>query len=238
MTVLVVGATGATGRLLVKQLLARGQRVKVIVRSPDRLPTDVRDHPSLSIVQAAVLDLTDDEMQQLVQGRTAIASCLGHTMSLRGIYGAPRRLVTEATRRLCKAAQATRPAHPVRFVLMNTTGNNQPDESLSFAERCVLGLVRLLLPPHRDNEEAAAYLRDHVDDAEIEWVAVRPDSLVDEDGPTAYEVHPAPTRSPIFNAGKTSRINVAQLMAELMLDEATWDRWKGQMPVIYNKEHA
>ncbi|MCK5157279.1 MAG: SDR family oxidoreductase, partial [Spirochaetales bacterium] len=38
MTILVVGATGATGQLLVKQLLNRGQNVKVIVRSPEKLP--------------------------------------------------------------------------------------------------------------------------------------------------------------------------------------------------------
>lgn len=38
MTVLVLGATGATGRLLVRQLLDRGLKVKAIVRSPDRIP--------------------------------------------------------------------------------------------------------------------------------------------------------------------------------------------------------
>ena len=38
MTVLVVGASGATGRLLVKQLLDRGLKVKAIVRAPDKLP--------------------------------------------------------------------------------------------------------------------------------------------------------------------------------------------------------
>lgn len=245
MTVLVVGATGATGRLLVKQLLDRGQHVKVIVRAPGRLPDEVKDHPAVSIIHAAVLDLTDGEMQAHVAGCKAMASCLGHTMNLRGIYGAPRRLVTDATRRLCQAVEATRPAPPVdasrpappvRFVLMNTTGNSQPDEPISFAERCVLGLVRSLLPPHADNEQAAAYLRDHTDEAAgIEWVAVRPDSLIDKDEVTDYEVHSAPTRSAIFDAGKTNRINVAHFMADLILDDATWDRWKGRMPVIYNK---
>ncbi len=33
MTTLVVGASGATGRLLIEQLLNRSQNVKVIVRS-------------------------------------------------------------------------------------------------------------------------------------------------------------------------------------------------------------
>jgi len=38
MTTLVLGASGATGRQLVEQLLNRGQKVKVIVRSPEKLP--------------------------------------------------------------------------------------------------------------------------------------------------------------------------------------------------------
>lgn len=38
MTTLVVGASGATGRQLVDQLLNMGQSVKVIVRSPEKLP--------------------------------------------------------------------------------------------------------------------------------------------------------------------------------------------------------
>jgi len=41
----------------------------------------------------------------------------------------------------------------------------------------------------------------------IESVVVRPDSLIDSDFVTDYEVHVSPTRCAIFDAGKTSRIN-------------------------------
>ena len=51
MTTLVVGASGATGRLLVEQLLNRGQNVKVIVRSPDKLPEVLKNHDHLSVIQ-------------------------------------------------------------------------------------------------------------------------------------------------------------------------------------------
>ena len=72
-------------------------------------------------------------------------------------------------------------------------------------------------------------------DSFINWVAVRPDSLVDENKVTEYEVYPSPIRSAIFNAGTTSRINVGHFMAELITDNDLWNRWKGQMPVIYDK---
>ncbi len=125
---------------------------------------------------------------------------------------------------------------------MNTTGNRNRDleEAISFGEKCVIGLIRLLVPPHRDNEQAADYLRIQIgqQDRAIEWAAVRPDTLINEDEVTEYEVHPSPTRSAIFDAGKTSRINVGHFMAELITDDELWNRWKGQMPVIYIKESS
>lgn len=239
MTTLVVGATGKTGRLLVEQLLARGEGVRTIVRSPDKPSDTLRENPLLSVVHGNVLDMSDEDLCRHVNGCSAVASCLGHNMNWRGVYGAPRRLVADTTRRLCDAITAGSPEHPVRFVLMNTAGNSNRDinEPVSFSERCVIGTIRLLLPPHADNEEAADYLRTHVgqNDRTIEWAVVRPDSLVNEEHITDYEVHPSPTRSAIFNAGETSRINVAHFMADLVTDLDPWPRWKGQMPVIYNK---
>ena len=239
MTTLVVGASGATGRLLVEQLINRGENVRAIVRTPERLPDALKNNDQVTIIRAAILDLGDEEIAQHVHGCTAIASCLGHTISWKGIYGAPRRLVTDATRRLCSAVRANMSNHPVKFVLMNTAGNSNRDlrESVSFGQRCVISLLRVLLPPHVDNEQAADYLRTHIgrNDTTIEWAAVRPDTLVDEGSVSVYEVHPSPIRSALFNAGTTSRINVAHFMADLITDNETWIRWKGQMPVIYNK---
>ncbi len=239
MNSLIVGATGATGRLLTNELLKRGQFVKVIVRSPDKLPAVIRNHANLSVIQAAVLDLSDAELAQHVQGCDAVASCLGHNMSLKGIYGQPRKLVTDATRRLCGAVRANRPEKPIKFVLMNTTGNRNRDldEPVSFSEKFVVGLLGLLLPPQADNEQAAEYLRSEVgqNDKLIEWAAVRPDNLIDADEVTAYDVYPSPMRSAIFDAGQTSRINVGHFMADLITEADIWQKWRGQMPVVYNK---
>lgn len=238
MTTLVVGASGATGQLLVQQLLSRGQNVKVIVRSPDKLPERFMNHGSLSVIRASILSLNVAEMAQHVKGCDAVASCLGHNMNFKGIYGRPRSLVADATHRLCEAIKANSPDAATRFVLMNTTGNSNRDldETVSFGQQCVIGLVRLLLPPHVDNEKAADYLRIKIgqNDRAIEWVVVRPDSLINASEVSEYEVHFSPTRSAIFDAGVTSRINVGHFMAELITDDDTWNKWKGQMPVIYN----
>lgn len=238
MTTLITGATGATGRLLTEILLDRGTRVKAVVRSPEKLPERIRNHVNLTLIHAGILELSDAEMARHVEGCDALASCLGHNLTFKGIYGQPRRLVTDAARRLCEAVRANRPGKQIKYVLMNTAGNRNRDldEPVSFGERSMIGLLRLALPPHVDNEQAAEYLRTQIgqNDPHIAWAVVRPDTLTDEEDVTPYEVHPSPVRSALFNPGKTSRINVAHFMADLITDEDVWARWQGQMPVVYN----
>ena len=238
MKVFIAGSSGATGQKLTAQLLERGHQVVTVVRSANGLPDDIRNHSNISVTQASLLDLTDTQLQELLKECDAVASCLGHNMSFKGMYGHPRRLVADATRRLCEVVRANQPQKPVKFVLMNTVGNHNPDVDapLSFGEKVVIGLLRVLLPPQADNEAAANYLRTQINGNKsmIEWSAVRPDSLLDEDTVTEYTLHPSPTRSPIFDPGKTSRINVGHFMAKLITNDATWQQWKGQMPVIYN----
>jgi hypothetical protein len=238
MKTLVVGASGATGSQLVEQLLEHGQQVKAVLRSPEKLPEHWKNNTQLEIIPASILALSDQEMRNLVSDCSSVASYPGHNMDLKGVFGQPRKLVTDATRRLCNAIKANEPSTPIKFVLMNTTGNSNRDlnEPISFAQKCVIGLLRLLLPPHVDNEAAADYLRCEVGQKNsfIEWTAVRPDGLSDEDAVTDYTIHPSPTRNAIFNAGKISRINIGHLMAKLITDVNLWNKWKGQMPVIYS----
>lgn len=238
MTTLVVGANGATGKQLVEQLLNRGQSVRVMVRSFSKIPTTWDNNDKVAIIKANISEISIEEMANHIKDCQAIASCLGHNLTLRGIFGKPRKLVADAVGLLCAAIKKNSPESPVRFVLMNTAGNRNRDldEFVSVGEKLVMALVRLLVPPQSDNEKAADFLRCDIGqkNALIEWVAVRPDTLTNQDTITEYEVHASPTRSAIFNPGKTSRINVGHFMAELIVDNDLWEQWKGQMPVIYN----
>lgn len=239
MQVLVAGASGATGRLLVQHLLDQGRSVRAIARSPDRLPEHLKAHNRLTVIQASILEISEADMARHVRGCAAAASCLGHNMTLKGMFGRPRRLVTEATRKLCNAIKASNPDTPAKLVLMNSAGvrNRDLSEPVSIGHRCAVAALRLLLPPHADNEHAADYLRTEIgqNNGSIEWAVVRPDTLTNENEVTEYEAHPSPTRSAVFNAGRTSRINAAAFMASLITNDELWNKWKGRMPVIYNK---
>ena len=239
MTTLVVGATGATGKQLVEQLLNTGQKVKVIVRASGNIPDNWNSSNKISIIKACISEISVNEMINYLKDCQSVASCLGHNLTLKGIFGKPRNFVTDAITLLSNAIQKKSPEKPIKFVLMNTTGNRNRDlnEPISIGQKLVMGLIRLLIPPQLDNEKAADLLRADIgqNNKLIQWVAVRPDTLINEDIVTEYEIYASPTRSALFNPGKTSRINVGYFMAMLMTDNDLWNKWKGQMPVIYNK---
>lgn len=237
MTVFVVGASGATGKLLVAQLLSMGHLVRALVRETATLPDSWETNPQLTLYRGSISEMSPEVLASYLQECQGIACCLGHNISLKGIFGKPRKLVSDAVQSLCAAIDS--PEQPLRFVLMNTAGNSNADlqEPLSTGEKRLIGLIRLLLPPYADNEQAAEYLRLEIGarDPQIEWVVVRPDSLTDQTTVTTYEAFPSPTRSALFNPGKTSRINVGNFMARLLVENELWEQWKGQMPVLYNQ---
>jgi putative NADH-flavin reductase len=239
MTTLVVGASGATGKQLVGQLLNMGQNVRVIVRSSSNIPDAWKNNDKVSIIKADISDIRLKEMSIYIKECQGVVSCLGHNLTLRGIFGKPRKLVADAVGLLCTAIKENSIDKPVRFVLMNTVGSRNRDlnEHVAVGQKLVMTLIRLLVPPQSDNEKAADVLRLGIGQKNelIEWVAVRPDSLINQDKVTEYELYVSPTRSALFNPGITSRINVGHFMAKLLLEDELWNQWKGQMPVIYNK---
>lgn len=237
-TVLVLGGTGRTGRALLAELLARDIAVRAIVRSAARLPAPLTGDPRLSVVEAELLALGDDALRRQAAGCAAVISCLGHTISLRGVFGPPRDLVAQATARLCRAIDALRPAAPVKFILMSSVSVHRPaplDARRGGGERALLALLRALVPPARDNQRAADFLlqRGGATPASLQWVVVRPDSLVAGEV-TAYDLHEGLVES-LFAPGKTNIANVAHFMAELVASPTLWSTWQGKLPVIVNR---
>jgi len=236
-TVLLVGGTGRTGRRVLRQLLDRGVRVRAIVRPGGKLPPDVAGSSRLTVIEASLLSLRDEELRQHLRGCDAVVSCLGHVLTFEGIFGPPRDLVTTATARLCRGIQALRPRAPVKLVLMSSVSVHRPrglDVRRGRIERAFLWMLCGVLPPARDNQRAADFLREEIrpDDAFVEWAIVRPDSLL-EGEVSEYAVHEGLVNG-LFAPGSTNMENVAHFMCELVTDPKAWAEWKGKLPVVVN----
>lgn len=237
MKVLVLGATGATGKQLVKQLMNRDTAVRILIREQSTPPAEFIKSPLVEIVKGSVSEYSTNDMVALIGDCDAVVSCLGHNITFKGMFGNPRNLVTDTVKVVSDAIKLINKR--VKFILMSTTGytNSKNDETNTAGEKIVLSLLKLLLPPHRDNIRAGDYLTKEIGRNDlIDWIAVRPDSLIENDEVTNYDVVNTPLRSPIFDPGKASRINVAHLMAELLTNDSLWQKWRGKTPVLYNIE--
>jgi hypothetical protein len=236
-TVLLLGGTGRTGGRVLEQLLSRGVNVRAVVRSAGRLPAGVAADPALTVIEADLLSLSGDDLRRHVAGCDAVISCLGHVISLKGMFGPPRDLVTRAVSRVCDVIEALRPAEPVRLVLMSSVSVNRPgrlDRRRGTVERAVVWALRGLIPPARDNQSVADFLSGSIGTADpfVRWVAVRPDSLLEGDV-TEYVLHEGLVSS-LARPDSTNMANVAHFMCELVEDPALFDHWAGKMPVIVN----
>lgn len=239
-TVLVVGATGATGKHVVQQLLEMGHNVRVVVRSRRRMLDMVDFQPSdhFVVTEASILELGDEDLKQEVEGVDAVVSCLGHNMDFNGIFGQPRSLVSLATSKLTETMKATAKAgRPKKFILMNSDGVAHPagtDDTRPVLERILLGVLRLLIPPVKDNEKAAKVVHEFQSNGTIEWVVIRPTDLIDGQ-PTEYVLYDKPVGS-LFGGGVTTRATVAKCIVDLILDQVLWEKFKFQMPVLHDSK--
>jgi putative NADH-flavin reductase len=104
--VLIVGATGGTGRQLVEQALERGLVVTALARDPSALRLE---HPRLTVARGDVLDYPS--VEAAVRGQDAVLSALGHKQFFR-----PTRILSEGTGNVLRAMEA----HGVRRFVCET----------------------------------------------------------------------------------------------------------------------
>jgi nucleoside-diphosphate-sugar epimerase len=243
---LVVGSTGATGKHVVLQLLQQSQHVHAIARNKQRL-LDLLDEiepkssslyaKQLEVTEASILGLTDEDLKKITKDVDAVVSCLGHNISFKGIYGKPRKLVTDASRRLFTAIEANQTENQekkTKFVLMGTEGVPNPaggDNPRTRLERSIIFMLRYLIPPHADNESAAEFVHSKRDNPNIEWTVIRPTDLIDG-SVTNYELFDKPQGALFGGDDKATRANVAKSMVDMILTDSLWEEWKYKMPYI------
>jgi len=156
---LIVGATGGTGRQLVTQALERGYLVTALVRNPSRLRID---HPQLTVVQGNVLD--PGSVDAAMRGQEAVLSALGHKR-----FFFPTRILSEGTRNILRAMET----HSVPRLICETSlgiGDSAGRLGLYFT----FFVIPVILPFYfwdktRQEQIIAA--------SGAEWVIVRPGML-------------------------------------------------------------
>jgi putative NADH-flavin reductase len=157
--ILIIGATGGTGRQLVAQALERGLEVTALVRNPSKLGVD---HPRLTVVPGDVLDRAS--VEGAMRGQEAVVSALGHKR-----YFYPTRILSEGTRNILQAMDA----HAVpRLVCETSLGIGDSTGRLGLFY--TLFIIPVILPFYFWDKTRQERL---IAQSNAEWVIVRPGML-------------------------------------------------------------
>ncbi|MGE7419049.1 NAD(P)-dependent oxidoreductase [Methylobacterium tarhaniae] len=205
--ILVLGATGGTGRLIVAQSLARGYDVTALVRSPGKAK-------SLLGAKLVVGDARDPKvLREALRGRDAVVRALGTPAS-------PFRemtLLSEVTRTL---VGAMRDEGVARLVAVTGIGAGDSRGHGGFAfDRLILPLLLRHVYADKDCQE------DIVRQSGLDWVLVRPTVLSNKPGRGAVR---ALVDLAGFHGGSVAREDVARFV----LDQVETDAWIGRTPLI------
>ncbi|HUE89017.1 MAG TPA: SDR family oxidoreductase [Vicinamibacterales bacterium] len=206
--VLIVGATGGTGRQLIAQALERRHAVTALVRDPSRLQID---HPQLTVIQGDVLD--EQSVAAAMRGQEAVLSALGHK---RFFY--PTRILSEGTRNILRAMET----HGVPRLVCETSlgiGDSVGRMGLYYT----LFVIPVILPFYFSDKTRQERI---IAASNVEWVIVRPGVLTNGDkrGRARHGRHVGS----FFGTVRISRADVA----DFMLNQLASDTYLGTAPGV------
>jgi putative NADH-flavin reductase len=166
MRLLIFGATGGTGRELVRQALDHGHSVTAFARDP----TPLSGHDGLRTIAGDVLDAT--AVERAVDGHDAVVCAVGKPAAR------PGRVRSAGIRNIVRAMHRSGPA---RLVCLSTIGIGETRELLPPRYRYVIVplLLRATFAEHA-RQEAALRTSD------LEWTVVRAGVLTDGERTGTY----------------------------------------------------
>jgi putative NADH-flavin reductase len=202
MRLVVFGASGATGQLLVRRALADGHAVTAVVRAPARLPVE---HPALATVVADVFDPA--ALAPVLAGGDAVLSALGP----RGRNDTSRVCSTAVGSIL--AAMETAGVSRVVAVSAQPVLCGGAGEPLWF-RATVRPLIRAV---YRRVYADLARMEATLAASNTEWTVLRPPYLTDKPATGRYRS----ARNANVPGGSLARGDLAQAMLDVLTDPAT-----------------
>jgi uncharacterized protein YbjT (DUF2867 family) len=186
MNLVVLGATGRTGRLVVEQALATGHTVTALVRSPEKLTTV---NANLRLVTGEVTDTS--AVARALEGADAVISTLGGSGSV----------IADSTTAIVAAARQTGVS---RVVVLSSFFVER--DRLDAVSRLLTGLAMGALIKDKSAGESALRQSD------LDWTIVYASMLTD--GPASGSVDLVPETAKRRMSDKISRADVAAWMVQ------------------------
>lgn len=208
MKILVIGATGGSGRQLVSQALERGHAVTALIRNRRK---SIGSHQLLTIQYGDVLD--QSSVNQAVAGQDAVLCALGHK---RWFY--PNRILSEGTKNIIRAMKT----HSTKRLVCESSlgvGNSFGRLGLYYT----MFTIPFILPFYYwDKSRQESEIRA----SGLDWIIVRPGALNNRPPKGTFR-HGENIGSWIWTV-RISRADVARFM----IDQLTDDTYLHQSPGV------
>jgi putative NADH-flavin reductase len=209
MNVLVFGASGGTGRELVKQALAQGHSVTAFVRDPTTFDSK---HPHLKVVQGDVADYAS--VERAVQNQDAALCALGSSSPLKRdptLIAGVRHII-----------EAMENAGVQRFIYLSFLGVRDGRNQLSFLGKYIVAplVLRSVVADHEAKERL-------IKGSRLQWTIVRPPRLTNGQRTGAYRSGERIAANSIIPT--ISRADVADFMLKQLADDTYLHRAPGVM---------
>jgi putative NADH-flavin reductase len=186
MKVVVFGASGRTGQLVVRQALEKGHRVTAFARA---LPADPIAHPKLRVVTGDALDRA--AVGAAVEGQDAVVSTIGPS------GGGSQTICTESIVNIIKAMKD----HGVARLVVLTSATDM--EGGFLYDRIVRPLFLRKVYEDKERQEMEVFK------SGLDWTIVRPPIMRDGPRTGAYRVA---IGTPPKGGWRVSRADVAEFM--------------------------
>ncbi|MBI1299179.1 NAD(P)H-binding protein [bacterium] len=209
MKLTIFGATGGTGKEVVKQALARGHEVTIYVRTPSKVETQ---HEKLTVVQGQMND--PSKIRQAIAGADAVISALGPTSNT------PERPLTEGMQHIVAAMQAE---GVDRLIAATGAGVADPNDTPQMVGQ-LFGLAMRVFAKHvlADSTGMVNAIRS----SNLNWTLARAPRLQDKRGTGQIKVG---------YAGQGPGTQLARAdFARFMLDQLQSEQWVQKAPMLSN----
>jgi len=198
MRILIIGATGGTGRQLVAQALEAGHQVTALVRNLSKLKMN---HERLTVINGNVLDYSS--VAAAVKGQQAVLSALGHKRWI-----IPSSILSTGTKNVIRAMDE----HGVRrFICETSLGVGDSFGRLGLYYTLFTIPVILFFYFH-DKARQERYIKE----SSLDWVIVRPGQLTNGRKRAVYR-HGLHVGNWLWTV-KISRADVADFMLKQLTD--------------------
>ncbi|MEO6489371.1 MAG: SDR family oxidoreductase [Ferruginibacter sp.] len=196
MKILILGATGMTGQLLVKLALEKSHQVTALVRSPTKLNII---HENLNVIKGDILD--NNILKDLLKDKDAVLSALGVGKSLKS-----GNLMTRVASVLIPSMHETKVK---RLIFLSAFGVGETFSQANFIQKLIFRLP--LKNIYRDKSASDSIIKN----SKIDWTLICPTLLTN--GPFIGE-YKAGEKFTMKGMPKISRADVADFMIKQLTD--------------------